>query len=357
MEHIREAIHRGDTATAEQLLAAAAQDSAETAWNELLPVVHEAPEVHRIVLAHRAWDMLDLVGIEYAETMLRQSVRFCIRGEQPRVRHFGQVPDFLARTLEQHKLLSGQLGSRQADDAWIESMVETLFGATREQAADAVAGALAEGIAPESVCEAICLTANQLVLRDAGRSAQLAEPGKPEGSVHGDSIGVHASDSANAWRHVASFSNPRNAAASLVLAGWHVAQDRSRGANFQEWQPRPTREDLAGITSEDPQRLLAEIDGAIREQDQRRACAVVHRYLELGHDEQPVFSILLRHSTSEDGALHAEKYFWTVTDEYHRTRPAFRNRQLVALARVTASEYGNRAPGYEQACELLGCDV
>src|SRR5690606_11625325 len=61
IEHIREAIHRGDTATAEQLLAAAAQDSAETAWNELLPVVHEAPEVHRIVLAHRAWDMLDLV--------------------------------------------------------------------------------------------------------------------------------------------------------------------------------------------------------------------------------------------------------------------------------------------------------
>ena len=35
------------------------------------------------------------------------------------------------------------------------------------------------------------------------------------------------------------------------------------------------------------------------------------------------------------------------------TRPAFRWRQLVALARVTASEYGFAAPGYVQACELL----
>ena len=29
-------------------------------------------------------------------------------------------------------------------------------------------------------------------------------------------------------------------------------------------------------------------------------------------------------------------------------------RQLVALARVTASEYGNPAPGYQEARELLG---
>jgi hypothetical protein len=34
-------------------------------------------------------------------------------------------------------------------------------------------------------------------------------------------------------------------------------------------------------------------------------------------------------------------------------RPAFRWRQLVALARVTASEYGQPAPGYAEACALL----
>jgi hypothetical protein len=51
--------------------------------------------------------------------------------------------------------------------------------------------------------------------------------------------------------------------------------------------------------------------------------------------------------------LHAEKYFRTVTEEFNATRPAFRWRQLCALARVTASEYGRPAPGMAEAKELL----
>ena len=84
------------------------------------------------------------------------------------------------------------------------------------------------------------------------------------------------------------------------------------------------------------------------------ACAIVQRYGEVSQAERPVFETLLKYATSEDGALHAEKYYRTVSDEFSRTRPAFRWRQLVALARVTASEYGRPAPGYAQACELLG---
>jgi hypothetical protein len=355
---LRDAIHRSDKPAAERALAAAAGVSAETAWNNLLPTVQEAPEVHRIVLAHRAWDMLGLVGIEHAATMLRQSVRFCIRGEAPRVKYYSHVPDLLTRVLDEHKLLGREPGTRQCDDGWLAGMVQTLFTSTPEQAAGAVAAALAEGMCPPGVIAAICLAANQLVLRDAGRPPQEAQPNKPVGSTHGDSIGVHASDSANAWRHVARVSDPRNAAASLVLAGWQVAQDRlARGGKFDEWQPRPLPEHLERVTSTDPSRLITELDGAIREQDQDRACAVTHRYLEAGHSERPVFDLLLRHATSEDGALHAEKYYWTVSDEYALTRPAFRKGQLVALARVTASEYGTRAPGYDEACGLLECEA
>ena len=64
---------------------------------------------------------------------------------------------------------------------------------------------------------------------------------------------------------------------------------------------------------------------------------------------------------SEDGRLHGEKYVHSVQEEYRTTRPSFRWRQLVALARVTAraygydreDKYGRRAPGYEEACRLL----
>ena len=68
---------------------------------------------------------------------------------------------------------------------------------------------------------------------------------------------------------------------------------------------------------------------------------------------------------SEDGGLHGEKYYQTAREEFRTTRPAFRRRQLTALARVTASacgydrddEHGFRAPGYEEACGLLGVEA
>ena len=70
-------------------------------------------------------------------------------------------------------------------------------------------------------------------------------------------------------------------------------------------------------------------------------------------------------AVSEDGRLHGEKYFHTVGEEYRTTRPKFRWRQMVALARVTASAYGCnredqhgfRAAGYVDACKLLGVEA
>ena len=99
--------------------------------------------------------------------------------------------------------------------------------------------------------------------------------------------------------------------------------------------------------------LLSETETAIKAKDQARAAALVHRYGGLGHSPRPLFDVLLRFATSEDGALHAEKYYRTVTEEFSAMRPAFKWRQLVALARVTASEYGFPAPGYAEACRLL----
>ena len=88
--------------------------------------------------------------------------------------------------------------------------------------------------------------------------------------------------------------------------------------------------------------------------DQTVAAAAIHRYLELKHPEKDAFGLMLRYAISEDGALHAEKFYRTTREEYARTRPAFRGRYLVALARVTASESGQPAPGYAEACKLLG---
>src|SRR5207248_4949203 len=91
---------------------------------------------------------------------------------------------------------------------------------------DAVAAALAEGFSPEAVGEAISLAANRLLLCDPGRGE--ADGPKYKGSVHGDSVGVHASDAANAWRNIARVSNHRNAVASLIVGAYHTAGEYLR---------------------------------------------------------------------------------------------------------------------------------
>ncbi len=88
-------------------------------------------------------------------------------------------------------------------------------------------------------------------------------------------------------------------------------------------------------------------------------------YGENGHGVEAALDLMLKYAVSEDGRLHGEKYFHTVREEYRTIRPAFRWRQIVALARVTSSAYGYnrddkhgfRAAGYEDACKLLGVEV
>jgi hypothetical protein len=261
----------------------------------------------------------------------------------------------LPKLLDEHKLPSHSLGNRPAEDAWVDQFSQTIFKSTPGQAGAMVAAALAEGLMPTAIGEAITLAANQLVLRDLGRTPRDESPGKPIGSVHGDSIGVHACDSANAWRNMARVSNTRNCCASLILGAYQVALDRTaRGGDFLNWQPLPYGwqfEQVKKLTDADV--ILREADEAIRGNLQARAAALIHRYGELGHEARPVFDLLLRYAVSEDGSLHAEKFYRTSAEEFGAARSAFRWRYLVALARVTASEFGRPAPGLAEARTLL----
>ena len=353
---LRDAVRGKDVDEAERTFAAIAAGSPDEAFNSLLVAVEDQTEVHRVVLPYRAWELLDVVGRDQAHTMLRQSVRYCVKSERHpnEVANAAPVRALLPKLFDQYHLPRTSPGTRRPGDDWVASMCKTIFESSPATAADAAASALAEGIDPLEIGEAISLAANQLVLRDAGRPERWASPGKPPGSVHGDSVGVHASDAVNAWRSMAKGVNPRNAAACLILAAYEVARDRQhRDAEFRKWTPRPLAEYVEAIKATDPKGLLAETESAIKANQQEIASALVHRYGALGHDPAPVFALMLKYAVSEDGALHAEKYYNTVREEFSTTRPAFRWRQLVALARVTASECGRPAPGIARARELL----
>ena len=348
---LRAAVRGKDVARAEAIFAAVAV-TPEDAFDALLHEVHDETEVHRTVLPYRAWDLMGLIGREHATTLLRQSVRYCVKSEANR--SGGRSRELLAKLLEEHKLLAAAPGTRAAEDKWVEELSAVIFKSTPEQAATAAAAALAEGMMPDAVGEAISLAANQIILRDHGRTPEMEVPGKPLGSVHGDSIGLHACDSANAWRHMARVARPRNTFACLILGAYQVALDRGeRGGDFLHWEPLPYARHVEGIRTTDPDGLLRELDEAIRGNLQVRASAVALAYGKQGHEPRAIFDLLRRYAISEDGALHAEKFYRTVSEEFADARPAFRWRHLCALARVTASEYGRPAPGVAEARELL----
>jgi hypothetical protein len=351
-EQLREATRSGDVNRAERTFAAFAQGPIGEAFNHLQFAVEDEVDVHRVVLAWRAWDTREIAGEEWGHCMLRQSVRYCAHTEsRMNERGYAKSPIriVLPRLLDEYKLLGRTLGQKEGDDAWVQQLATTILRGSREQAADAVAQALQEGFAPESIGEAMSLAANMLVLTDPGRPEKWASEEKPAGSCHGDSVGVHASDAADAWRNIVRVSNVRNVVASLIVGAFHTAGQSERANTL----PYPLAEHIAAIRTNDPTALLREADSAIRAKDQFRAAAAIHRYGEQGYEPKAAFDLLLKYGTSEDGALHAEKYYNTVRAEFATMRPAFRWGQLVALARVTASEYGRKSPGYEEAKKLL----
>ncbi len=351
-ELLRAATRAAELKKAEKMFAAMTEASLDEAYNHLQYIVQDDMNVHRFVLAHRAWELIDIVGREHAHTMLRQSVRFCVQAERGRLdknRPESPIRTLLPKLLDQHRLIGRKPGDRQPEDAWVEALSHTIYTAGKERATDAVAAALAEGMAPEAVGEAISLAANQLVLRQG------------KGRTHGASMGVHGSDAVNAWRNMIRVTNDRNTVVGLLVAAYHTAEYSAHKS--VQGEPYPHEEHGRAIGARNPEVLLKVAEGAIRENNQSKAAAAIHAYGELGPaPEQPVFDLMLKYAVSEDGRLHAEKYLQTVIEEFATTRPAFRWRQLVALARVTASAYGynmtdepgHRAPGYEEACRLLG---
>jgi hypothetical protein len=154
---------------------------------------------------------------------------------------------------------------------------------------------------------------------------------------------------------------PRYSVSGLIVAAYHA------GVQSEPFQTPayPTNEHRAEVKPRDAAGLLAETEDAVRHNDQGRAAAAMQIYGENGYAVEPALALLLKYAVSEDGRLHGEKYFQTVREEYRTIRPAFRWRQIVALARVTSSaycynredEHGFRAAGYEDACKLLGVDA
>ena len=180
--------------------------------------------------------------------------------------------------------------------------------------------------------------------------SKAANFGRYKASVHGASVGVHASDSARAYRNIVSVVDDESSAANLIVGAYHTA-GQSRNVRKDRFPYAECKPEFAGKS---PAELLRELVPAIEARDQKRACAIVELYGEQGGAPEAILEKLVGIAVSADGALHAEKYFATATEDFAASRLAFRWRHLLSLTRVSASEAGAAAPGMDAARDLLG---
>lgn len=352
---LQRAIRQGDTISAERSLASLVHDDPHLAWESLLPCAMDNPEVHRIVLPFRAWEMQSIVGTENALTLLRQVVHYCVHHEPSRNAGWNHPGELYAKLRETYQLEVEIPVTRSLDDAEFDRVVGELTNSTADDAAQSVAARIRDGFDPEALGEALSAAACHLVLCDAGRPPYWEDRGKPAGSVHGDSVGVHASDSANAWRHMATVCRGPARYACLILGAWQIARDRANYHHFLK-EDLPASHQRRAFASLAPSDLLVRLEQAIRENMQGQAAAIADCYGGNGGQAEDIFQVLLKYAVSEDGSLHAEKYFNTVYEDFHVTRSSRRWRHVTALARVTASEFGRPAAGQFEARRLLKID-
>ena len=231
-EQLREAVRAVDWDGAESRFAAIAKGSVGEAYNHLQFAIQDEVDVHRVVLAWRAWAMLELSGEEYAHTLLRQSVRYCVNTEQ-------SLRDQQSAAVRRAPRAAATVGPvPPVGQAARRSPKPTTAGSNSSRGRSSPARASRPPMRPPvhwpkewipkpwarrfrwpPTCW--CCTIRAAARRTVRRR-------KPPGCVHGDSVGVHASDAANAWRNIARVSNPRNQVASLIVGAYHTAGQTDR---------------------------------------------------------------------------------------------------------------------------------
>lgn len=344
---VREHVRRQDLPAAEAAFAAALARGGEHAWDALQPTVRDEADVHRAVLAWRAWDIRRLTGDEHATPLLRQIVRHCVdieRSTHEQGREFTSARRHVPALLESRGFAKTPLGALPRDAAWVDGFARDVFSASCDDAATLVADALAKGVAPRSVGDGLALAATRLVLHQPGRTR--SEPGKPEGSMHGAGTGIHAADSIDAWRGIAAAGEGLHVAASLVTAAYYV------GGRARSVASAPLA--AAALDAEHVEDAAGALASAIDGSDQAAAVAAAGALARLDPSGARAFEVLLGYSCRQDGALHAEKFHRTQQAAFERALPEHRAEHLAALARAVASQQCLLGDGVAEIEALLG---
>jgi hypothetical protein len=217
------------------------------------------------VLPYRAWDLLNLIGKTQAHTLLRQSVRYCVKAESWSDRGSMSEPrTLLPKILDEHKLLSRRLGDRQAEDHWVEQLSQTCSNPLPNRPRTPP---------PPPWLKEFHRTPSAKRLRwrringsaGCGPNPRERFQASPSAVCMATRSGFTRATRPMRWRNMARVSNPQKLFRQLDSGAYQVALDRTaRGGDFLNWQALPLVRHVEQTKATDAGELLREADEAIR---------------------------------------------------------------------------------------------
>ncbi len=200
-----------DTAIAALCRTSGAAETMEPIWR--MAVRDQRNIGHKPIFAAQSWRTLQAIGWQHAEPVLR-SLTFGLLDLSGDARHVPVGP--YEANLENAKRIRDDWQTGRLDSSATRSLLETIRSASPEGASAAVVKLLNDGIAPESLWDAVVLAGNEQMMRKPGI------------------VAIHAMTSANALHFIfgASGDDTTRRLALLQAAGWQpMYRDRNKAAD------------------------------------------------------------------------------------------------------------------------------
>ncbi len=277
-----------DTAVTGLCRSCGAAEAMEPIWR--MAVRDQRNIGHKPIFAAQSWRTLQAIGWEHAEPVLR-SLSFGLldlQGDRPR-----PLGPYDAN-LENARKIREDWQAGRLDPAATRSMLQTIRQAAPEAASAEAARMLNEGIAPESLWDAVVLSASEMMMNSPGI------------------VSLHATTASNSLHYIfkASGDDLTRRLALLQAVGWQpLYRDRNKSARPIEID----RQEGAGSTATGDE-VIGEIFAAIQT-DRRQAAERTIAFLSHGGSADRFFDAARRMIFHKGTDSHDYKYGAAIWEE------------------------------------------
>ncbi|WP_417747207.1 hypothetical protein [Rosistilla oblonga] len=270
---------------------------------------------HKAIYVANAYRTLQCIGWRYAEPVLR-SLAYALLNHngEPNPADHELGPDAAWR-LTQQKLstLDESWNHGRIDSAATLSLLDTLRSASPDEAVDASVQMLAEGIAPQSIADAIFLSAGEMIGQQPGI------------------IALHSATTTNAMQYAYRTAYGDKTRRELLLQNaafvpYFRESMRSRG-KIADLRIDATPEEVDANADTDLETIFQTVSN-----DRKQAATQMLGYLNGGGPPESVINAARRLVFLKGNDSHDYKFSSAVLEDFYAVSPAFRNAFLANAA-------------------------